>query len=410
MDSLLIARLATMTVLVAFSFFFSGIETAAFSLNQLEKERLRREKRGRFLLAALQQPEDILATILLGNMIVNLMFASLMDTVVEGFYGEKTWLLSIVAGTAILLTFGEMTPKNFAIRHAAPFFVSAMPLLRYVHLLLTPARNVLDVLRRAVVRLISGRVRSDADDRRTLITSTLQVGVSKGLLHPSELAATESFLEFRQKTASDIMIPRARLSGIDVGSDFEAVIERLRRDGGRGPVLVFEGDLDHLKGYLVARDLLAWRYGVETGETVAALLRSFYPVPESKPLFELMQEMIGQNTEMALVLDEYGGTAGVLPFQLLVGDFLQFFYPREERVLQASEGVYRLPGDLPLEALEGLLGVPCESESRTVGGLVVERLGEIPAAGTTLELGAAQLVVRRVSQRRILEVELRKQP
>ncbi len=410
MDGRLIARLAIMTVLVAFSFFFSGTETAAFSLNQLEKERLRRGKRSRFLLAALQRPEDILATILLGNMIVNLMFASLMDTVVEGLCGEKAWLLSIVAGAAILLTFGEMTPKNFAIRHAAPFFAFAMPLLRYVHVVLAPARNILDVVRRGVVAVVSGRLRSGADEHRTLITSTLQVGVNKGLLHPSELAATESFLEFREKTASDVMIPRARLSGIDLRSSFDAVIEHIRRDGGRGPVLVFEGDLDHLKGYLVARDLLAWRYGVESGKSVAELLRSFHPVPESKPLLELMQEMIGRNVEMALVLDEYGGTAGVLPFQLLVGDFLQFFYPTEERVLQASEGVYRLPGELPLEALERLLGVSCESESRTVGGLVVERLGEIPAAGTTLELTGAQLVVRRVSQRRILEVEVRKQP
>ncbi len=410
MNGFLIARLAIMTVLVVFSFFFSATETAAFSLNQLEKERLRREKRSGFLLAALQQPEDILATILLGNMIVNLMFASLMDTVVEHLYGEDTGLISIVASTALLLVFGEMTPKNLAIRHAASFFSFSMPLLVNVHVLLAPVRSGLDLLRRRVTSLLSGRVRADADDRRSLITSTLQVGVNKGLLHPSELAATESFLEFREKTASDIMIPRIRLAGIDAHSDFDAAVERLRRDGGRGPVLVFEGDIDHLTGYLTARDLLAWRYGAASADTVATLLRSFYSVPEGKPLFELMQEMIGQNTELALVLDEYGGTAGVIPFQLLVGDFLQYFYPKEERVLQASEGAYRLPGELPLEALETLLGVSCESESRTVGGMVIERLGEIPAAGTTLELAGAQLVVRRVSQRRILEVEVRKQP
>jgi CBS domain containing-hemolysin-like protein len=317
-------------------------------------------------------------------------------------------MLSVIASTAVLLVFGEMTPKNFAIRHSASFFSFTMPLLLYVHVLLAPLRFGLDTLRRRVVALLSGRVRSDSEDRQTLITSTLQVGVSKGLLHPSELAATESFLEFREKTAADIMIPRTRLSGLDVASDFETVIERLRREGGRRSVLLYDGDIDHLRGYLVARDLLAWRYGVETCESVAALMRPLYAVPESKPLFELMQEMIGKNMELALVVDEYGGTAGVIPFQLLVGDFLQFFYPREERVLQASEGVFRLPGELPLAALETLLGASCDSESRTVGGLVIERLGEIPAAGTTLELSGAQLVVRRVSQRRILEVEVRK--
>ncbi len=397
-----------MALLLAFSFFFSATETATFSLNQLEKERLRRGKPSRFLLGALQQPEEILATILLGNMIVNLMFASLMGTVMERVFGARAWLVSVLAGAAALLLFGEMTPKNVAIRHPASFFAFSMPLLSNVHVLLSPVRRVLDLVRRAVVAFLSGRLRVDPEDRRTLITSTLQVGVTKGLLHPSELAATESFLEFRGKTAADIMIPRTRLSGVEAAAGLEAVIERLRRDGGRGPVLIYDRDIDHLKGYMVARDLLAFRYGVETADSGAELLRPFYPVPETKALFDLMQEMIAQNTEMALVLDEYGGTSGVIPFQLLVGDFLQFFYPGEERVRQTSEGVYRLPGEFPLEALESLLGVTWESESRTVGGLIIERLGEIPAAGATVLLAGHELVVRRVSQKRILEVEVRK--
>jgi putative hemolysin len=400
-------HLAVLAVLLAFSFFFSGTETAAFSLNQLEKERLRRGKPSRFLLGALQQPEEILATILLGNMIVNLMFASVMDTVVQRIAGERAWFTSVLAGALALLLLGEMTPKNVAIRHPASFFAFSMPLLLNVHVLLSPLRRVLDVARRAVVAFVSGRLRLDPDDSRTLITSTLQVGVSKGLLHPSELAATESFLEFRDKTAADIMIPRTRLSGVEAAAGLEAVIERLRRDGGRGPVLIYDRDIDHLKGYMVTRDLLASRFGVESPDSGAGLLRPFYPVPESKPLFDLMQEMIAQNTDMALVLDEYGGTAGVIPFHLLVGDFLQFFYPGEERARQTSEGVYRLPGEYPLEALEGLLGIAWESESRTVGGLIIERLGEIPAAGATLVLGRHELVVRRVSQKRILEVEVR---
>ena len=409
MDSLLIGRLAIMAALLTLSFFFSATETAAFSLNQLEKERLRRENRSRFLLGALQQPEEILATILLGNMIVNLMFASLMDTVVERFVEERAWLVSILAGAAVLLVFGEMTPKNIAIRHSAPFFAFSMPLLFHVHVVLSPVRSVLDLVRRGVVAFLSGRVRTGYDDRRSLITSMLQVGLSKGLLHPSELAATESFLDFREKTAADIMIPRTRLSGVDVGAGFDAVVERMRRDGGRGPVLVFDRDIDHLKGYLTARDLLAHRYGVGTEEGIASLLRPFYPVPETKPLFDLMQEMIGHLAEMALVLDEYGGTEGMIPFQLLVGDFLQFFYPGEEQVRQTSEGIYRLPGEYPLEALESLLGVAWQAESRTVGGLIIERLGEIPAVGATLRLGADELVVRRVSQKRILEVEVRRE-
>ena len=403
------AGYAVLVLLLALSAFFSGSETAIFSLNHLERDRLRRERKGKFAIRVLDEPEQVLITILMGNMVVNLLFASLVDGVVSPYFEESTAsLYSVLIATALLLVFGEMTPKNIAIRHAVPFFTWTTSPLSYVHAVLTPIRTVLEFVQRRVVSFLSGRVREEGEDRRSLITSTLQAGLQKGLVHPSEVAAAESFLEFREKTAEDIMIPRTALRGVDVESPLAEVIGLHRAEGGRGPVLVYDGDIDHIRGYLTSRDLLAARFGVGDQVKLSAAVRSLHPVPQTKNLLVLMQEMIEQQTEIALAVDEYGGTAGVVPFRLLVEDFLQFFYPRGEEVTATGEGGYRLPGEFRIEELEVLLGVELRTESRTVAGLMTEALQEIPGVGRTLTLAGHVFEVRRVSQKRILEVEVRK--
>jgi CBS domain containing-hemolysin-like protein len=120
-----------------------------------------------------------------------------------------------------------------------------------------------------------------------------------------------------------------------------------------------------------------------------------------------MQEMIAENAEVALVVDEYGGTGGVVPFALVMEDFLQFFYPTDRRFLKSPEGVYTLPGTLRVESVAELLECQFDSDSRTLSGLITERMEEIPAVGQSVAIGRNVFTVRRVSQRRIIEVEVR---
>ena len=139
----MIPRLILLTVLLGLSAFFSGSETAFFSLNHLEKEKLLSRTKGRrrtFISRILASPAEILITILTGNMVVNLFFASTMDVFVGRFIGEYAWLYSILIGTLLVLIFGEMTPKNLAIRHSLPFFNFSSRILGVFHRVLTPTR------------------------------------------------------------------------------------------------------------------------------------------------------------------------------------------------------------------------------------------------------------------------------
>jgi len=418
MDSQLILYGASLLLLLFMSAFFSGSETAFFSLNLLERDKLRRRfggKRGEFVTSILRNPENILITILTGNMFVNLFFASLLDRVVERFISQETWLYSILIGTILVLIFGEMTPKNVAIRHSLPFFSFASLPLRYIHLTMNPARRVIQWFERGIVNFMSGSIEQEHEDTKILIASTLQVALKKGIIHPSELEVLESFLDFREKSAREIMLPRTEMGGVDIGEGLNGVwrelraLERQEENASVELIPVYRDDPDHLEGYINLQEVVPYRYGIRPESDIAQIVKEVHPVPERKNLLDLLREMIETDRAMAVVVDEYGGTAGIITFQRLIEDFLKFFYPANgQRHREVSEGVYLIPGDYDLEDLEQLLGVEFDSENRTLAGLLIGRLGEIPARGKRVDLAGHSFVIRRATRNRILEVEVQK--
>ena len=407
----MILQVIILFVLIALSGYFSGSETAFFSMNQIEKEKLVAGCRGRrkaFVRVILSSPAEILITILTGNMVVNLFFASVMDRFVGRLVDDYAWLYSIIIGTVLVLIFGEMTPKNLAIRHSLSFFRVASRPLRYIHSGLTPVRFVLNRVEKYILSFLTGRLKPESEDSRSLISSTVQIGLQKGIVHHSELSILESFLDFREKTAEEVMIPRTEINAVESRSDLDSIIELTKKTDTGLLIPVYRETIDHITGYVNVRDVLPYRYGLTMPKTIAPIVRPIHPVPESKNLLELLREIMELNCEMALVVDEYGGTAGVVTFQSLVEDFLYFFYPSKESYTRVDEHTFRFPGSFELDRAERLLETRFESDSRTVSGFVIEKLEEIPQVGAELRVDGVLFVVRAVSRRKVLEIEARK--
>jgi CBS domain containing-hemolysin-like protein len=407
MEAGLIISFVVLLALLVLSGFFSGSETSFFSLNHLEKDKLRRQFRGklrRFIVTSLRSPNEILITVLTGNMVVNLFFASILERAMTNLQVAYSSLYSIVGGTVLLLIFGEMTPKNLAVRSSLSFVIRSSRLLYYCHFVLGPVRKLLQSIETKIVRLLARRLEEPREDARLLILSTLQVGLRKGIIHPTELALLESFLDFSEKKAAEVMVPRAEVRGIEISAGREQLRQLLANEKGATPLAVYQEDLDRIVGCLNPIDLL----GLE-GVGLKEVLREVHLVPEGKNLLELMTEMIEANVSLAVIIDEYGGTAGAISFQRLVEEFLAFFYPQDEAGdLRVREGVFKLPGKFDMSDLEALLSTDFETESRTLSGLLIEKLGEIPEAGRRIILSGHTFLVRRVSKRRIHEVEVRR--
>ena len=415
MDDVSIPRIIIFVVLLLFSAFFSGTETALFSLNDLERENLKKtpdKKLKRFIRHILSSPNEILITILTGNMFVNLFASSLSEKLGEEIFNFESDIYTIIIMTVILLIIGEMTPKNIAVRHALSYSRRASIPIYYIHKLLTPLRIVLFKIKRMVLSLYPDKQIQDIDRRETIIRSALSFGYKNGILDHFELDLFVSFLDFRKKTAEDVMIPRTDIRGIDMSAGIEQVLTdltELKNEDFNSLVPIYRSDIDHLSGYIDVKDLIPAKLGISRDNSLNQILKPIHPVPHSKNLAELMKEMKTLNIGMSLVVDEYGGTAGIITFKKLVEYLLSHFYTtNQDLVVETQKNRFRAPGNLDLTTINELFKVNVESDSRTIAGMLIEKLGEIPAKGESIKINGFLIVVTKATRNRIVEVEIRR--
>jgi putative hemolysin len=416
MDVDLLRLLTPLAALLLLSAYFSGSEAAFFSLSTLEQDSLKRRstpKLARILSRIFSSPDDILITLLTGNMFVNVFASSLGEAIGERIFPFETELFSIISMTVLLLIVGEMTPKNLAVRNAQVFSrFSAVP-LNFLFVLFTPLRWFFSLFNRLVNLLLPHRD-TEEQVKHSIIRSAVQIGYKEGILDRSELDLVESFCDFREKQAEQVMTPRIEINGIDVSrriSDLIADTELMDASNGTALLPAFDQDLDHLVGYVAFRDLLPYKFGFKSDGRLAEIVKASISVPSTKNCADLLTEMRESNSEMAVVIDEYGGTAGVVTFRGLIEQLLGYFYPSaEKQIEELSPDSFLVAGHLKIEELSELLDQEIVSDSRTVSGLIIDTLGEIPAAGTKLVIGDIEFTAKRISKTRILELEVRRLP
>ena len=421
MDADLLSHLIPLIVLLGISAYFSGSEAAFFSLSSLERDVLSR-KPGSRLRAVMKQiqgtPDRILITLLTGNMFVNVFASSLGEAIGVRVFPVGAGAYSVVAMTVLLLVTGEMLPKNLGVRHPAAFVQFSSGPLYYLVKVLAPMRWFLNLFNRAVERLFPLESGENLDGRHNLIRSAVQIGFKEGILDQSEQKLVESFCDFRDRSVDEIMIPRMQITGVELSTSISQLLARpdLPKMAAQDSVIpVFEGDLDHVVGYVPILDLLPYKYGLADGDRLQEAMRPELSVPSSKDCADLLVEMRASNTELAIVVDEFGGTAGMVTVKKLVEELLGYFYARDlDSLLEVSTGGYRVPGSLRIDELERLVGRQIETDSHTVAGLILERLEDLPQAGAAVTLGEPgqpgelRLTVLRASRNRVLEVEITK--
>lgn len=408
----LLVETLVLVVLLLLSAFFSGSETAFFSLNSLEKDLLRRRSSGatgRFVHLLFSQPDDVLVTILTGNMFVNIFASAIAEAVGAEIFGDAAELLSIASMTLILLIVGEMTPKNLAIRHSLRFSEFSTTPMRVAHAIFLPLVYPLGKLRNGVLAAFPKRGRDAGEDQASTVLSAIRMGYQSKTIDESELRLLERFFRFRQKTAADVMIPRVDLDPVDAALTVSQFLSRAAEspsNSGSSLIPLYRENVDHISGYVRRVDLIASRFSTED-RRMHELGSNIHAVPASKDLRELMEEMSELGTEMSVVVDEYGGTEGVVSYPALVEYLFEDFLPEHERdIEQVDDGSYRIAGQVHVEEVAATLGIDLESDSRTIAGLIVDHFGEFPEEGTELQLGPFVFRVARVHNRRIKWIDV----
>ena len=410
-------------VLLVLSGLFSGSEVALFSITPGEREALAEEAtpRGARVLRLLERPRRLLVAILLLNTVVNVGAAILSTQIVLALSAAYGWseiavlAVNVLALTFVLLVVSEIAPKLIASRQPGRFAERVAPFLTPLVAVLAPLADALA----ALAASIRSRVRTpeaplSSDD----IKSMADVGEQQGSLEERERALIHSIVEFGETTVREVMVSRVDLTALPTTATLAESLDVIRESGhSRFPL--YDGSLDDVRGVVYAKDLLPYLGTPEADNGFVpdweAIARRPPFVPPSKPLDDMLADFQTTNTHLAIVVDEYGGTAGLVTLEDLleevVGEIRDELDDAEDEKYahRVGPGVWDCEARIDLDDLADAVGVELDTAAydfETLGGLVLDLAGEIPAPGDEFEQERLHLRVVEMDENRITRVRV----
>ncbi|MFB6296743.1 MAG: hemolysin family protein [Halobacteriales archaeon] len=398
--------------LVLFSAFFASAEIAIFSM---EAHRIGAlidaGTPGAATLSALKSdPRRLLVTILVGNNVANIGMSSI-TTGLLGFYftpGESV-LIATFGVTSLVLLFGETAPKSYAVEHSEDWSLRIARPLRTVQVLLYPLVELFDRLTRLVNRLLG----SEGDFETAYVTraevgEVITAGQRAGVFTDEEHRMLQRLLRFRNRIVKETMVPRRDVVAVEAGAGLDAAIDACLEHG-LGQLPVYEDVLDTVVGVVHLRDLVGARDRTGGG-TLRSIGSEPYVVPETKEVDDLLAELRAERSRLAVVVDEFGATAGIVTIEDIVEEIIGEVLAEAESppMRRLDDGTALVRGELNVHAANEALGIdlPEAGGFESVAGLLMDRTGRLPEEGESVTEAGVRLVVETVENNRILEVRV----
>ena len=408
MGSSSIAMIVILAVLVALSAFFSATETAFTSLNRirLKSKADNGNKRAALTLRLAEDYDNLISTVLVGNNIVNIS-ASSLGTILftQGLMLKNGALISTVVLTVVILIFGEVSPKSMAKEASESFAMFAAPALRVLMVVFKWANVLLALIQRAMKKL----VRTSGDDGITeeeLITMVDQAEDEGGLdQHESELI--RSAIEFNDLEVDEILTPRVDIVAVEDTATMDE-IARTFAESGYSRLPVYHEDIDDVVGVIHEKDFHAARYyGREDVKGIISPMR--YTTGNTK-ISDLLRVLQREKAHMVIVVDEYGGTEGLVTMEDIVEELVGEIWDEHDEIIEQfqkqADGSYLISCSADLTDLFDLFSLEDECDANTVSGWVMEQIGRIPAEGDHFVSEGLDVTVTRVDHRRVLEIRV----
>ena len=410
-------RLALLVVCLGLSGFFSASETAFIALPRARLMHLVRSGRpgADRVSHIIQRPERFLATVLLGNNLVNTAAAALATVLALNLITNQG--LSVLAATAgvttFLLLFGETVPKNIAWRRSEKVAFAVSRPIRLVELTLSPVVTLLQLFSTMTNRAL-GISASTPQIGEEEIRTMIAAGAQTGAVDAGEAALLEKVFRFGDRQIREIMTPRPEIVWIENGDNLERFLE-VYSEHTHTRFPVYEESMENVLGVLSVKDILSGMEGLkgEASGPVTKDLRPAFFVPETKSVSETFNDMREGGHSVVLTVDEFGGIAGLATLKqmmaVIVGQMGDEGSAPEETVTALGRDAFLMDAGLAISDIneELGLGIP-EGDYQTLAGFILDRIGRIPDVGDALEFGDLRFTIRTMERVRIEEVELRR--
>ena len=427
--------IGVLLLLILTNAFFAMSELAVIGVNDVKMARMAEagDKKAKILIRLLAQPSKFLSTIQVGVTLSGMLASAFAADTFAGmivsalsFKGISPQVLRIIS--LIIITFllsfvtivlGELVPKRIAMKYPEKVAFATAPALHFCYVIEKPFVMLLSTTTNAIVRLFG--IDPNADEEQVTeeeIRMMVDVGNERGVIEQSQKEMINNIFEFDDRTAGEIMTHRTEVTGVEVDVTIDELV-RLAVEDGYSRIPVYEDTLDNIAGIIYVKDLLTLvKENAPEHFDVRAYMRSALFVPESNRCRELFLEFKAKKVQMAVVVDEYGGTSGVVTMEDLlesiVGNIQDEYDDEEDEIKKLSDTVYTLDGSISLDEVENLMkvNIPDDVDYDTLGGLITDLLGRIPTENEhpKIQIEDVEFTVLKVEDRRIAKVRAEKLP
>ena len=389
---------------VIMSAYFSATETAYSSLNKTRLKALAEKgnKKAELTLSLSERHDKLISTILIGNNVVNIAVASIGTLLFVKILNDNDLgaTVSTAVVTVVILVFGEITPKSIAKDNPEKFAMFSAPLLNLLMVVLTPLNAIFSLWKKLISSIF--KVNSDTKMSQEELLLLVEEVQQEGSIDESEGELLRNAIEFRDQIAEDILTHRTDLEAVSVDADKETVAETFTQSR-FSRLLVYEESIDHIVGIINVKD-----FYVGTGVTdkpLKEIMTAPIFIHQSEKIRDLLDLLQSSKTHIAVVVDEYGGTLGIVTMEdileELVGDIWDEHDEVQEDFKELSDNTYLVDCMINLDDFCQRFDVELESESVSLGGWVMEQLGGIPSVGEEFRFRNMNVVVTEMDDHRV---------
>ncbi len=409
--------------LLSLSALFSGSEVALFSLNskKLEETGNKRSLLVKYILKLLDQPKKLLVSILIGNTITNVAASIISVTLALkiaqkfGYSTDFILIVQIVVLTILILLFAEVTPKVWASKHPLSFAKLAAVPIYWTNFILSPISKFLSETLKFFAESLSYDKKKSALSTEDFV-ELADIGVEKGMIEEEEQELIQGVVSFRTITVQEIMTPRVDIVAVSVDTTFDELLNTIT-ESGHSRLPLYENSLDNILGIIYAKDLLPYIADEKLREkfNIKKIARECFFVPETKLISELMNEFQEKKMHIGIVVDEYGGTSGLISLEdileEIVGEIRDEHDKEEETIIKLNENKYIVDGKTTIDELNEYIGVKLLEDSEdydSLGGFIFNQTGAIPEVGYSFNHNGYKFSVKDVKNNRIHKVLIEK--
>ncbi len=403
-------------ILLSLSAFLSALETSLVSSTKIKLHHWAVEgnKKAEKLLNLLENAQELLATILIANNIANILIASIVTKMMLSYTQNFGISISTGISTFFIVIFGEMIPKTFGLKYKERFPIFFFYVFYPIYILLKPITRIFLAFS-SIFYHILGKTSEKVSPFATIeeFITLVNVGEKEGIIEKEEKEFINNIIEFTDTKVHEVMVPRIDMICVSTDSPLEDVWKKIIEEG-HSRLPVYEGTIDNIVGIVHAKDVLR-ALAEKNNKNLKEIIREVMYVPENMKISDLFNEMRKRKAHMAIVVDEYGGTAGLVTLEDLLEELvgeIEDEYDREEEkfsfvdrkniLVDAKMNIYEL-NELLEEYWKERLP---ETEYDTVGGLIFDILGRVPLRGEEIKLGNLNIKIENMRRQRIERVRI----